>query len=405
MSPALRVCGSPPWIARSALLLVCLLWACLPAVAESVSPTATNLQSNNERMISYRHQERMWQTTDGALHLVINRGTLNGGGLGLYSSFDGGRQWLLAVAFENTGNDSTIDGELRGTRLSLVHSEATGTVRHRVLQYDTTSRVWITQTSEPAVVEPAVSAQNPAAVTDRKGVVWCAFLARDKVSGDYSLRLARRAVDGTWALTDQVLGGSGRSKARSARPILTPEGVGMAFRVRNVLSWASRLDGSDPAAAWELRQINVDTAEPDLNDPFASHFSAVTDDTQAIHLVVVDDSNVLYFRRDPVLGAWSAPRAIDGARRSVYVKIGWNGEKVFVSIPSNNGSGLVLSSADGGANFAEVHALVLPTPAAGVTYDFSRHEMPSRWFGALPILQQYEQRRQERLMLYEILAP
>jgi hypothetical protein len=31
--------------------------------------------------------------------------------------------------------------------------------------------------------------------------------------------------------------------------------------------------------------------------------------------------------------------------------------------------------------------------------------MPSRWFGVLPILQQYEQRRQERLMLYEILAP
>jgi hypothetical protein len=255
------------------------------------------------------------------------------------------------------------------------------------------------------LADPVLSAQNPAAVTDRQGVVWCAFLARNRSSGDFSLRLARRASDGTWALAGDVFGGSGRSKARSARLILTPEGVGIAFRVRNVLSWASRVDGASLSAAWDQRQINVDTAEPDLNDPFASHFSAVTDDSQAIHLVVVDDANVLYFRRDPALGSWSAPRILDGARRSVYVKIGWNGEKVFVSIPTNSGAGVVLASSDGGSSFMEAHSLIVPPPSVGVSYDFSRHEMPSRWFGALPILQQFTQRRQERLMLYQILAP
>ncbi len=387
------------------LLAAFALFVGASASAESVLPQATNLTSSNDRMISFRHQERMWQTADGALHLVINRGTSSPGALVLYSSFDGGRQWAEALAFADTGNESTLDGELRGTRLSTVYSEAGGTLRHRVLQYDTTTRTWLTQLNEVALADPVLSAQNPAAVTDRQGVVWCAFLARDRSSGDFSLRLARRAPDGTWALASDVFGGSGRSKARSARPVLTPEGVGIAFRVRNVLSWASRVDGASLSAAWDQRQIHVDTAEPDLNDPFASHFSAVADDSQAIHLAVVDDGNVLYFRRDPVLGTWSAPRNVDGARRSVYVKIGWNGEKVFVSIPTNNGAGVVLASADGGSSFVEAHSLIVPPPSVGVSYDFSRHEMPSRWLGALPILQQFAQRRQQRLMLYEILAP
>ncbi|RAM52645.1 MAG: hypothetical protein C6Y22_04835 [Hapalosiphonaceae cyanobacterium JJU2] len=34
----------------------------------------TNLQSSSERMISYRHQERMWLTEDGGMHLIINEG-------------------------------------------------------------------------------------------------------------------------------------------------------------------------------------------------------------------------------------------------------------------------------------------------------------------------------------------
>jgi hypothetical protein len=87
------------------------------------------------------------------------------------------------------------------------------------------------------------------------------------------------------------------------------------------------------------------------------------------------------------------------------VKIGWNGEKVFISIPSSSGSGVVLASPDGGVSFVEAHELVVPASTVGVSYNFSRHEMPARWFGALPILQQYTQRRQQRLMLYEILAP
>jgi len=61
-----------------------------PAGPIAIKATTTNLASSNERMISYRHQQHLVQTADGALHLLLNRGTLSPGpGLSLFSSFDG----------------------------------------------------------------------------------------------------------------------------------------------------------------------------------------------------------------------------------------------------------------------------------------------------------------------------
>ena len=50
----------------------------------------TDLTSYAELMISYRHQEQLWQTPDGALHLLANRGTSRANpGLVLLSSYLG----------------------------------------------------------------------------------------------------------------------------------------------------------------------------------------------------------------------------------------------------------------------------------------------------------------------------
>lgn len=40
-----------------------------------VMAVTTDLSSDNERVISYRHQQHLTQTSDGALHLLMNRGT------------------------------------------------------------------------------------------------------------------------------------------------------------------------------------------------------------------------------------------------------------------------------------------------------------------------------------------
>src|SRR5205814_7652028 len=89
-----------------------------PARAVTVRAAETDLRSDTERMISYRHQEHMWQTADGALHLVFNRGSLQPNpGLALYSSFDGGATWSFMQSFGNTDDKSTADGQLRGDEL------------------------------------------------------------------------------------------------------------------------------------------------------------------------------------------------------------------------------------------------------------------------------------------------
>ena len=47
------------------------------AIVPTIQATLTDLTSSTERMISYRHQEHLWQTADGAYHLVFNRGALS----------------------------------------------------------------------------------------------------------------------------------------------------------------------------------------------------------------------------------------------------------------------------------------------------------------------------------------
>lgn len=68
---------------------------CAHAGPPVINSESTNLSGDSELMISYRHQERMWQTADGGLHLVVNRGTSPGNpALVLNSSFDGGVTWI-----------------------------------------------------------------------------------------------------------------------------------------------------------------------------------------------------------------------------------------------------------------------------------------------------------------------
>ena len=107
------------WLSRfqtASAIAMLLLFGPAAALAQTqtVRAGSTDLYSSSERMISYRHQEHMWQTADGALHLVINRGTLTPApGLALYCSFDGGSTWLLmqALPIPTTNPCSTANFE------------------------------------------------------------------------------------------------------------------------------------------------------------------------------------------------------------------------------------------------------------------------------------------------------
>src|SRR3546814_3970307 len=85
--------------------------------------TPTTLQSNTERMISLRHQEHMWETSDGATHVIVNRGELTASdSLQLYSTFDQGLTWVAGPHLADSDRYSTSDGYLVGDVLYVTHA-------------------------------------------------------------------------------------------------------------------------------------------------------------------------------------------------------------------------------------------------------------------------------------------
>lgn len=201
----------------------------------TIQATLTDLTSSTERMISYRHQEHLWQTADGAYHLVFNRGSLSSvPGLTLYSSYDGGSTWSFRLAFADTDDDSTADGVLAGDDLSIVYRTAAGNTGFVQLRYDATLRAWAQVASETAYASTQYEAVNPALAIDSRGTVWCSLVARDRVSNDVNIRMLSRAGGGNvWTDTGLIFGPADhRSIERSARPVALPGGLGMVYAVR-----------------------------------------------------------------------------------------------------------------------------------------------------------------------------
>lgn len=376
--------------------------------AARVYPVPTDLSSDAERMISYRHQERMWQTADGALHLVVNRGNLQPTpGLGLHSSFDGGASWQLMQAFGNTNSSSTADGELIGGELSLVFAAANDSVVFAQLAYDIDSRTWALSRSETAFALQGLEATNPTLAIDDTGTVWCSFVGREKRSKNINLRLVSRASGGNaWADTGLIFGPTdNESKERSARPIRVPNGMGMVYRVRQTTYWATRSNGAPQNDPWNIAILHEGAPAKPLADPYASHFSVTTDDQFNIHLILVNYPNAFYFRLLNGTLAWSPPLQVDGRGKSGYVQISFANGRLAIGLSANSGSGSILVSADLGATFLRAYDLVVPSATSGISYKTPRLEAPSRFDGSLPLLQQYEDNGVQRLMLYTVPGP
>lgn len=339
---------------------------------------------------------------------------MNGGtqrtypGLGLYSSFDGGRNWHLILQFANTDKKSTADGELQGNTLSIVFMDKAGSIRFSQLEYDSGQRTWLLITSENAFAASDTEAINPTLAIDATGAWWCAFVGRDLVTGNYNIRLIRRdALAAEWSDTGQVFGPTdSESKERSARLLRIPNGVGMVLRIREFTYWATRLDGAPADSPWTVTTVYQGTIpQRSSSDTWASHFGVIADDAYNLHLVLVDDRSVFYFRLLNGAPAWSTGRKMHGRRNPGYVQIGIANGQIVVAISSSRDAGELFTSSDTGATFLRAHELLVPTATPEVSYKTARIEMPSRSTGRLAVLQQYEDSRLQRLMLYDVSAP
>jgi hypothetical protein len=381
----------------------------LPRRPPTILAAPTDLSSTAERMISYRHQEHMWQSSDGALHLVYNRGTLEPGpGLSLFSSFDGGGTWTFMFDFANTDDASTADGAMQDDRLSLVYPTVDGTIAFAELLYDSVTRSWTLTGAATAFSSSDWEGQNPALGFDSTGTIWCAFVARERTDRrrQTNIRMVNRVAGGfAWTDTGLVFGPTdAQSIERSARPVRTANGMGMVYSVRESMFWATRVNGMPDNVPWTVSTIYVspNPTSPKA-DPYASHFSVVTDDSSNIHLVLSDNFEILYFRWSGA-GPWSSAVAVDtGGQKAGYPQIGVANGKLALAFILHQGDGAVLLvSADQGTTFSTAAQLA----HRGVTYGTARLETPTRTLGPLTVLQQYEQESGlQRLMLFTVPPP
>lgn len=374
----------------------------------SILPVSTDLTSGNELMVSYRHQERMWQTADGALHLVINRGDLEPTGLVLNSSYDGGVTWAPTQVLSPTNNDSTADGFLQGTLLSIAYANTDGSISFGQYSYDSGARTWTLVRTEPVYSSTQFRGVNPTVAVDDTGAVWCSFAAFDRTTNDVNIRLIYRAGDSVaWADTGLIFGPTDNlSRERSARPIRIPGGMGMIYRVNQSTLWTARTNGAPYDSAWPpALNIHEGTPQRKLSDPYASHFSTIADELDYLHLAVADDGNALYLRYTSSTGTWTTAEKLNGRRKISYLQIGlWNGQVALV-FSASRGQGEVRVSNDQGSTFVQQAGLELPAAAPGTSYLTGRIETAGKSVGTLPVMQQYEDQNLQRLMLFKVPPP
>src|SRR5260221_1665620 len=106
------------------------------------------------------------------MHLVINRGTLNGAGnaLTLVSSYNGGVTWVQQLTISGTNEFSTGDGEMQTSNvLWFCYLSSTGSVLLRVFQYSLQTGAWSVNTSETILVDAAYTFVNPSLAIDAAG--------------------------------------------------------------------------------------------------------------------------------------------------------------------------------------------------------------------------------------------
>ena len=370
-----------------------------------VKATATSLSSDSERMISYRNQQHLVQSSDGALHLLVNRGSLTPGpGLSLFSSFDGGTTWVLMQNFSGTDTNSTGDVLLVGDTLSLVFGDASGVIRFAQLQYSRDSASWALLTLEVVYADPKWFGLNPALAIDDLGTVWVGLCSTKGTLG--LLRVVCRPAGGVW--TDPGLSFGAKSTPavqRSVRPVRLAGAVGMVWTNDVSTYWSTRSNSLAYGKAWTQSTIYVGSSTKAIVDPYASHFNLSTDPQGGVHLISVESYDVLYFHYDPVANQWSAPQQVDDSRNVAYAQLGVVNGKVAVAFSVQRGAGELTVSPDSGLSWAPYADLQLISAYPGINYNTARVEMPVNCTGSLPILQQYSDSISQKLMLFTVPAP
>ena len=102
---------------------------------------------------------------------------------------------------------------------------------------------------------------------------------------------------------------------------------------------------------------------------------------------------------------WQTPGTTWVASKVSYLQIGLSNGQAMVAFSVARGPGSVLLSQDSGVTCIEALGLTVPSDSEGISYRTGRVKARGRSVGVLPVLQQYADHGQQRLMVYKVPVP
>lgn len=388
------------------------LAAFAPCEAQAALPnlwaTPTDLTSSADRMISYRFQDRMWQTPDGGTHLIVNRGSLSpGAALTMCSSYDNGRTWALKLALADTDHTSTCDGILNGNELNLVYSNPAGQIRQTSLAYDPGALTWTAGEALTVFAAEGTTAMSPSLVRDNIGAQWCSFVTQNDATLETALELAfrNRSATSTWGDTGLVFGAIDNVEdvERAGCLVRLANGVGMFYTWHDDIWWATRTDGSPIVSEWTHTLLwRSDPPGSGHRGKWGGHFSIAADDIGNLHVATVDDGRIVYFRYIEQTGLWDPMIALTGSIGAAYTQITYCAGRLVI-VGNVQSQARSFQSDDLGASFRATANLRHPASGgSGIDYSSPLLESPSISRNPIPVLQLYSQGGVNKLMRFEV---
>jgi hypothetical protein len=387
-----------------------------------IPATVLSIQGSVKRMISYRDQNHAWQSSDNAIHLVVNLGsTPAGNGLALYSSFDNGNTWTQMFTLPQTDGASTDDGVLTptatGATLQLVYNTSPniGTIVYATANYDSSSNTWSAPITQTAFASPGIVASNPAFAADDVGNLWCAFTEENSAALQYQEELIYQAA-GTqqWVDSGLILGTVDNTTQHSARPVPYTGGVGVIYEDENTLYWAYRLDSFAFTDPWVTTPVYVGLP-PESSDPYDSHFSVVADSSNNLYLAFVSaPANLSFTAFTSSTNTWLAPETLASSTSSPAYP------QVSIETDTETGAATLMLLANYETSVKVMQAttfspsakppfittqILTHTPAqsgSGISYGKPRVEAPRYSNSPMPVFQQFVNGTTEELMFFSV---
>lgn len=290
------------------------------------------IESSIEGAISNRHQEHMWMTSDGGIHLLVAGNSISPKGLRMFSSYDKGENWINTLEIKDTENRVKPDGLLQNSMLQLVYLNKDRELIQAAFQY--IDKKWVQRDTIRLIdKEEQFVAERPTLALDSQNRLWLAVAAEYKDGSKTSIRIGYVNDRSQLNFVSEVFGADNASKFSSAKILNLNDGIVVVYTDFDGFNYSLNLahffSTDDLVKSFTIRQDEkIIIYDPEIDrDRYGTHFNAVAGDDGYIHIVTTTRHQLYYFK-------WNAESGlikIDLGESTPYVQVAHGEQCVYVA--------------------------------------------------------------------------